>query len=261
MTATSRILTMYRTQARYEWLKFARMPVYLITLLCVPMLFYLSTGSNQRMPPLTEGISTRLYLLTTLGTFATFGIALFGFGVGSAIERGQGWIRTLRPAPISPWVPVVGKLVVSTTLTAVAVLLLLLEATVVFGVRLPLTTASLLLLTLVGCSIPLSSIGLALGSLIGPNSAPLILVILYLFVSSISGIVVPMQMVARGNPMLADIAPLWPTYHAGQLALSVVRPASFNTILIHIIVLAGYLIGALAIAVWARRRSEAQTFG
>lgn len=261
MITINHTLTVYRTQAKYEWLKFARMPVYLVTLLCVPLLFYLSTGGNQRMPPLTEGISTRLYLLPTLGTFATFGIALFGFGVGSAIERGQGWVSTLRPAPISPWVPVVGKLVVSTALTAVAILLLLLEARLVFGVQLPLATATLLLLTLVGCSVPLASLGLALGSLIGPNSAPLLLVILYLFISSVSGIVVPMQMVAKGNPTLAEIAPLWPTYHAGQLALSVVRPVSVDAVLMHIGVLAAYLVAGLGIAVWARRRSEAQTFG
>lgn len=258
---TNHLLSTYRTQAKYEWIKFARMPVYLVTLLSVPLLFYLSTSSSQRMPISIEGAPTRIYLLATLGTFATFGIALFGFGVGSAIERGQGWVRTLRPAPISPWVPIVGKLAVSTTLTAFAVVLLLLEATLVFGVQLPFSTASLLLLTLVGCSIPLSSIGLALGSLVGPNSAPILMVIVYLFMSSISGIVIPMQMIAQRNPLLADIAPIWPTYHAGQLALSAVRPTSISAILTHFAVLTGVLIISLAIAVWARRRGEEKSFG
>ncbi len=251
-------LKLYATQAKMEWLKLARMPVYLIMLLCLPLFFYLTTGVSNKGPQIIEGIGRRVYQLATLGTFATFGIALFGFGVGLAIERGQGWQRTLRPAPISPWVPVAGKLLVCTGLTALATLLLLLEAALLFEVTLPMGTMLRLFVTLVGCSVPLCAIGLALGSWVGPNSAPLIAIIPYIFMSSISGIVVPMAMIQKGNPKLVEIAPIWPTYHAGQLALSALRPAPSETVPVHIAAL--LLVTGLALGLaWLayHRRADA----
>lgn len=243
-------LKLYMTQANMEWLKVARMPIYLITLLCLPLSFYLSTSMSNTGPKIIEGISRPIYQLATLGTFATFGIALFGFGVGSAIEREQVWQRTLRPAPILPWVPIVGKLIVCTGITALAFMLLLLEAALLFGIYLHVGTALALFVALVGCSGPLCAIGLALGSLVGSNSALPVAIIPYMFVYSMSGIIMPMAMIQKYNPKMVDIVPIWPTYHAGQLALATLRPAPAETVLTHIRV----LVLALVIALLAQRR-------
>lgn len=84
---------------------------------------------------------------------------------------------------------------------------------------------------------------------------------IYLVVSSISGIVVPLEMIARGNPGVLRIAPLWPPFHAGQLALATVRPAYPGTIPLHIIALVAFMVGFLVLALLAERFRGAQRFG
>ena len=42
------------------------------------------------------------YLIATYGAFGVIGAALFGFGVGVAIERGQGWMMLKRASPMPP---------------------------------------------------------------------------------------------------------------------------------------------------------------
>ena len=40
------------------------------------------------------------YLLATMGCYGIIGVALFGFGVGVATERGQGWLEVKRASPM-----------------------------------------------------------------------------------------------------------------------------------------------------------------
>jgi ABC-2 type transport system permease protein len=245
-----------RTQVCCEMLKLVRMRIYLVLLLGVPIMLYNATAINPRVPDL-EGIPARVYMIATLGTFAVFGSALFGV----ALERGHGWTRTLSTAPISPWIPIMAKLLVCMMMSAASLVLLLITGALFYGVRLPVETILLLLLTMVSCSVPLGSIGLALGAWIGPNSAPIVMILIYMMISSISGIVVPMEMIARGNLGLIAIAPLWPTFHAGQLALAVIRPALEGFVPLHIIALVAFTVGFLVLAVLGQRRNKLQSYG
>lgn len=82
-----------------------------------------------------------------------------------------------------------------------------------------------------------------------------------LVISSISGIVVPLEMIARGNPDVLMIAPMWPTFHAGQLALATVRPAYPGVIPFHIVALIAFTIGFLTIAHMAQKYRMERSFG
>jgi ABC-2 type transport system permease protein len=256
----SRWRRVYVAQIRSELLKLSRMRVYMLLLLVAPVLLYSASAANPRVPDI-EGIPGRIYLIANFGMFALFGTALFGFGLGLATERAQGWTRTLNTAPISPWTPMLAKLVVCMILSSAALGLLLIVAALAFGVRLPLTSIALLFVTMIGCSIPLGSIGLALGAWLGANSAPLVMILIYMIISSMSGIVVPLEMIARGNLALVYFAPIFPTFHAGQLALAVLRPSLPGIIPLHIIALAAYSVGFLIIAALGNRRNAAQSYG
>jgi ABC-2 type transport system permease protein len=253
-------LAVYWQQTRCEFLKLVRMRAYILMLSIMPLLLYAGSASNPRIP-MQEGIPGRVYLLGSFGIFTLFGIALFGFGLDIALERAQGWTQTMRPAPISPLVPMIAKLLVCMFLSLIALLLLLVFAYVLLDVRLSFVSIGWLIATMLFCSIPLCGVSLAIGSWSGPNSAPLIMIMIYLIISSISGIVVPMEMIQRGNPYLVTIAPIWPTYHAGQLALAVLRPALLSSIVVHVLVLAGYSVLFFMLAFLAQRRNQSLVYG
>ena len=52
------------------------------------------------------------YLVVTYGAFGVIGSALFGFGVGIAVERGQGWLLK-RATPMPPIAYFAAKMVMA----------------------------------------------------------------------------------------------------------------------------------------------------
>ena len=72
----------------------------------------------------TAGRSTSpTYLLATYGAFGVMNVALFGFGVGVAIERGQGWMLFKRATPMPPFAYFFGKLAMALLFAVVMVAL------------------------------------------------------------------------------------------------------------------------------------------
>jgi ABC-2 type transport system permease protein len=259
--ALRRWMRILPVQVQAEWLKLVRMRLYLVLLLVVPVALYSVTAVNPRAPD-QEGIPARVYLIASFGTFGLFGTALFGFGLGTALERGQGWTRALSAAPVSPLMPLAAKLVVCMAMSGLSLAILLVAGALFFDVGLPVATILLLYAVMLLCSIPIGSVGLALGAWLGPNSAPVVMILVYLFVSSFSGIVVPLEMIARGNLSLVQFTPLFPTFHAGQLALAVLRPPYDTSFLpLHIIALIAFTIGSVVLAHWGSRRNASQQFG
>lgn len=250
-----------RTQAKFELIKLLRMPVYIITLVGLPLFFYMATGTNQRMPDFTEGLPTVKYLVCTLGTFGVFGIALFGFGVNYSIERSQGWYHTLQPAPISLWVVFVSKIMACMMLSSVAVALLFVEAHFVFKVSMEWRQWLGIYGTLLLGSLPLACLGLLVGSIFGSNSVSLVTIMIYLAVASISGLLATLSMIRSGNPKLADMAIIYPTYHVYQLALANLQPTSLMEVAKHIGVLLAYSLGFSGLVLMIFKTTVSKTHG
>jgi len=87
-------------EAKYEMLKNIRIPIYAISTIVFPLMFYvlfaivLSAGNG-----INRGQSAT-YQLATMGCFGVMGASLFGFGVSLAMERGQGWLQVKRASPM-----------------------------------------------------------------------------------------------------------------------------------------------------------------
>ena len=182
----------YALEAKYEFLKVLRMPGYAIPSIAFPAMFYLLFGvifGRQTV----GAVSMSTYLIATYGAFGVIGASLFGFGVGVAIERGQGWLMLKRASPMPPMAFFVAKLVMC-TIFAAAVLLVLATLGVTFGnVRMPRPCGSAWRSTLVLGAIPFCALGLGLGYLVGPNSAPPIVNLIYLPMSFLSGLWIPFE--------------------------------------------------------------------
>jgi ABC-2 type transport system permease protein len=127
------------------------------------------------------------------------------------------------------------------------------------GVRLPPGTWAGLAGVLIAGAIPFCAVGLALGYLAGPNSAPAIINLIYLPASLCSGLWLPIDMLPR---FLQRIALWLPPYHYGQLALRVIgKERGGSAWWIDAGVLAATTVLGLAAAAVLMRRDDGRTYG
>lgn len=247
----------YALEARYELLKLIRMPAYAVPSIAFPVMFYTLFGLifGGRGP---GGVTMATYLVATYGAFGVIGAALFGFGVGVAVERGQGWLVLKRASPMPPLAFFLAKLFVSCIFAAAIVALLIVLGVTAGGVRLSVSSALVLTATLVSGTIPFCALGLAAGYLTGPNSAPAIVNLIYLPMAFVSGLWIPIEALPD---FLKTVAPYLPAYHLGQLALSAVGAGLGTPAWSHITALAGFTIIGLALAIWGYRRDEDVAYG
>ena len=247
----------YVLEAKYELLKLVRMPAYAIPSIAFPVMFYALFGLvfGGRGP---GGVSMATYLVATYGAFGVIGAALFGFGVGVAVERGQGWLVLKRATPMPPLAFFTGKLFVCTVFASAIVLLLIALAITAGGVRLPVASWLILSGTLIAGGIPFCALGLAAGYLTGPNSAPAVVNLVYLPMAFASGLWIPIEALPA---LVKRIASLLPAYHLGQLALASVGAGLGAPIWTHVAALVGFTVIGLALAIWGYRRDEDRNWG
>src|ERR1700732_1750201 len=86
-------LTIYRKEAKYEFLKNLRLRVYTLSVLSFPLMFYVLFGLVLHARESIGGTTIPTYRLATYGTFGVMGASLFGTAAGVAADRGLGWVR------------------------------------------------------------------------------------------------------------------------------------------------------------------------
>jgi ABC-2 type transport system permease protein len=129
------VLRVYRTEAWQEFLKLIRLPIFAVTTIALPLMFYVIFGITFAGEQ-AGGVGMTTYMLVTYGAFGVIGAALFGFGVSVAVERGQGWMRLKRVAPMPPLAYFVAKVVMSLAVATIIVLAMFTLGALVGGVRL-----------------------------------------------------------------------------------------------------------------------------
>lgn len=239
----------YVQEAKCEALRMLREPAFCLPVIGFPVLFYLLFGVV--LDKGTGGASH--YLLATYGAFGVIGAGLFGFGVSIAVDREKGLLRLKRALPVPPGAMLLAKMAMAMLFAAIISLVLAVIATTVAGVVLePSQWARLFAINVLGV-LPFCAIGLFVGSVVGGSAAPALLNMLYLPMAFLSGLWLPLTMLPD---ILSTIAPIWPAYHLGQLALKVVGFDAGKPLWMHVAVLAG--ITALFFALAQRRLSAAE---
>jgi ABC-2 type transport system permease protein len=251
-------LTIYATEAKYELLKVMRQPAYVVPTLTFPVLFYvmfgLLFGGKQAMGP----VNLATYLLGTYGAFGVIGASLFGFAVGVATERGFGWLQVKRASPMPPLAYLFGKLVVSMIFSEIVVSLLIVLGIVFGGAHLSASMILKFLGTLIIGSLPFAAMGLAIGCTAAPNSAPAIVNVLFLPMSFLSGLWVPVQVLPH---FLQQVAPLLPPYHLAQLALLQVGAPTVGDPWGHVSALAAFTVAFVVLALRGFTREDGKVNG
>jgi ABC-2 type transport system permease protein len=247
----------YVTEARHEFLKLMRVPIFAVSTVALPLMFYVlfgvALGGGE-----AGGVGATTYMMATYGVFGVIGAALFGFGVSVAFERGQGWMRLKRVSPMPPPAYFVAKVVMATAVSALIVGAMFTLGATLGGVRMPLTQWISLGLVLILGALPFSAMGLAFGYLVGPNSAPAVLNLVYLPIAFASGLWIPIHQLPA---FVQGIAPALPPYHFAQLALGTVGASEGGSAALHLLALLAFTAVFLAVAVWGFRRDEGRTYG
>lgn len=240
------LLAEIRTQFLAVW----RAPAFSVPTMLFPAMFYVFFGLLFSM---SRSMHMPTWLLATYGVFGIMGPALFGFGVGIAIEKGEGWLRLKRVAPVSPLVPLLARAAMA-MLFALLVFMILASLGALFGgVRMPRADWILLAVTLVAGAIPFCAIGLAAGLWLSPQAAPAVVNLIYFPLAFFSGLWVPLMIFAE---WIQRLAPLLPPYHLAAIALDIVGGQPAPGLLLHVGVLGGFTVVFLLIAAAGWRRME-----
>ncbi|HYH09687.1 MAG TPA: ABC transporter permease [Thermoanaerobaculia bacterium] len=248
----------YLLETKYEFLKALRMPQYSLPTMLFPVVFYVFFGVIFGGAKSAKDVTVAQYMLATYGAFGVIGASLFGFGVSVAIERGQGWLEVKRTTPMPIAAYFVAKLAMAMAFSAIIVLLLFTVGTMFGDVTLTIVQGAVLFATLVAGSITFCALGLALGFLLGPNSAVPIVNLIYLPMSVLSGLWVPIWLMPKP---LQELAYWLPAYHFSQLALHVTGGSRGESIAMHVLAMLGTAIVFAAIAYAGYRRDEGKLYG
>ncbi|MGC2694156.1 MAG: ABC transporter permease [Candidatus Angelobacter sp.] len=215
-SSVTRTFRIYRTEAKYEFLKTLRQPAYVIPTLTFPLLFYVMFGIVFGGRQDFRGVSVSTYMLATYATFGVMGASLFGFAAGVAMERGYGWLQVKRASPMPPLAYLAAKAFMSMMFAAIVVTSLFVLGTAFGGVHLSFMKFIQLAAIMIAGTIPFCALGLAIGCYVAPNSAPAIVNILFLPMAFCSGLWLPLPLLPK---VLQNAAPFLPPYHLAQLAL------------------------------------------
>lgn len=224
-------LRCYWLEAKHELLRLLRTPSFVLPTLLFPPLFYVLFGVLLGS---RGGGDAARYMLATYGVFGIMGAALFGFGVTIALERERGFLTLKRALPMPPGAYLLAKMAMSMVFAAIISVILALLAVTLAKVSLqPAQWALLLAVNVLGV-LPFCAIGMCIGALVGGSAAPAVVNLLYLPMSFLSGLWLPLSILPV---VLAKLAPVWPSYHLGQIALKVVDRDAGGSLAVHLAVL------------------------
>ena len=241
-------LRCYLLEAKHEFLRLLRTPMFCIPTLVFPASFYVMFALALRHGATPDASGAAARMLAGYGVFGVMAPGLFGFGVSVAVDRDRGWLRLRQALPMPPGSYLASRLAMAMLFAAIIAVLLATLAVTLAGVRLPPSSWAALFAVEVFGVLPFCAIGLMIGSLANAQVAPAIVNLVYLPMAFLSGLWVPLSMLPAP---LRDLAPVWPAWHLSQLAQAAIGNAAVGAPIGHVAVLAAVACGFLALA---RRR-------
>ena len=241
------------SELRIRW----RIPAFSVTIVALPVLFFTFFGLPYAKQTLPDGTSLGAYLVASFAAYSVGSVMVFGFGIGVAIERGQKVDLLMRATPLPPLIAILAKVLNALFYALLSLVILIVYAVVVGGIRQDLTVWLDMIARLLAGSVPFIALGFAIGYLCGPNVAPAVANLVYLPLSFASGLFMPLSQLPG---FVRGIAPYLPAYHYGQLGWSAVG-ANTERLPVSLAWLAGYTVLFLAIAIRAYRNEESRKFG
>lgn len=249
----ARTVRIFLQETRLEFMRLLRTRSFSLSVIGFPVVFYLFFGLIMNRGEHIGSVSVAKYMLAGYTVFGMVGAALFGIGVGLSTEIAAGWLELKRASPMPPIAYLLAKCCSAVVFGIIIVsLLTLLGITVAHVGMTPMEFAKMIGLTTVGV-LPFAFMGMALATLVPPNSAPGIANMIYLPMSFLGGLWVPIMILPH---LLQRFAVLLPTYHLAQLVLASFGYASAGSAASHWIGLLGFTLLMAGVSVLGFRRME-----
>jgi ABC-2 type transport system permease protein len=237
-------------EARAEFLRLLRAPSFAVPTIAFPLMFYVLFGVL-----LTPGHAHPEAARHALASFVVLGAmapGLFGLGISLAVDRERGLLQLKRALPVPAGVYLAAKLAMSMLFAGLVALLIMTLAVTVGAVTMSLGRwGELFALAVLGV-VPFSALGLLVGSLARASAAPATINLIYLPMSFLSGLWLPLSFLPKG---LAALAPLWPSWQLVEIARALVGEAVPQALALHVLALAAAAGVCFALAQRALARS------
>jgi ABC-2 type transport system permease protein len=236
----------YLAESRFELKRMVRNPNVAIPVLVLPFALYALFALLIAGEAVDKDPNTGIFLFSAFALMSVTMPAMFGIGVTLALERDMGLLRLKRAQPAPPAAWVVAKIVSGLVLALlayapIAAVALLTGKLSLTGGQVAALSGALLLAT-----IPFTALGLMIGALANGSAAPAWANLVYLPGCYLSGMFFPLPQSMWWQ------APIWPQFHAGQLAMHAAGIAKFQfeTLAMAIATLVGYTVLFAAVTVW-----------
>ena len=253
-TGFGRSLRIFATEIRYAILLYLRTRAFSLSVIGFPTMFYILFGLvMNRNENISSGVSVAKYMLGGYSIFGALGAAIFGIGVGVALDRSAGWLELKRASPMPPLAYVLSKAVMAMFFSVIIVSVLTVLGIAFGHVHLTLGEFGRIIAIAAIAAIPFCCLGLAMAFLVPPSSAGGIANLIYLPMSFLSGLWIPLKFMPHA---LQAIAPVFPTYHLAQMMYHALDAESQGTMLGHISGLLGFTCVMIGLAWIGFRRGE-----
>jgi ABC-2 type transport system permease protein len=209
-------------EAHSEFLRLLRAPSFCVPTIAFPLMFYLLFGIF--LAPVHAHPDAARAALANFLVIGSMAPGLFALGITLASDRERGLLELKRALPMPPGIYLLAKLAMAMLFAVIVALLLMGLAATLGGISLPALRWLLLFAMAVIGVVPFCAIGLLVGALAKATAAPAVLNLIYLPMSFLSGLWMPLQFLPHS---VARVAPLWPSWHLAQLGAAVIgEPAS-----------------------------------
>ena len=250
------VLRIFITEIRYEVIRALRTRAFSLSAIGFPVMFYCLFGLLMNRGDSIGSVTVAKYLLGGYSVFGALGASIFGIGVGVALDRSAGWLELKHASPMPPLAYILSKCSMAVVFSFIIVSVLTLLGTTVGHVHITVNEfARIAGLAALG-SVPFSCLGLALAFTVPPASAGGISNMVYLPMSFLSGLWVPLQFLPK---FLQQIAPIFPTYHLAQMMYAALGAPSRGTLTQHLIGLLSFtllMVGITWIAIYRREQNS-----
>ncbi len=247
-------LRIFVTEMRYEILRALRTRAFSLSAIGFPVMFYCLFGLvMNRNETMSAGVSVAKYLLGGYSVFGALGAAIFGIGIGVSVDRSAGWLELKQASPMPPLAYVLSKCMMAVVFSLIIVSILSALGIALGHVSITLREFAEIAGLAAAGAIPFSCLGLAMAFLVPPNSAGGIANLIYLPMSFLSGLWVPIRFLPH---ILQTIAPIFPTYHLAQLMYAALGAPTIGSAFSHWISLLGFTLLMLGVTWLAFRRLE-----
>jgi ABC-2 type transport system permease protein len=248
-----RTLRVTANEIRYEILRALRTRAFSLSVIGFPVMFYCLFGLLMNRHETIGHVASAKYLLGGYAVFGSLGAAIFGIGVGVAMDRAAGWLDLKQASPMPTLAYLLAKCCMAIVFSCMIVCILTALGIAMGHVQISLAEfASIAGIAALG-SIPFSCLGLAMAFTVPPASAGGISNMIYLPMSFLSGLWVPLQFLPK---ILQQIAPIFPTYHLAQMMYAALGAPSQGTLAHHLAGLLGFAAVMVGITWFAIQQRE-----